>query len=83
MKTSTDLATRGRSFFAAAKSNMGKATAAVTGFAAAGIASAQGTPGSAIAAELTSGKADVMLVVAAAAIIIGVLVLWSYVKRAR
>lgn len=41
------------------------------------------TPGSAIASELSTGKSDVMLVVGAAAIILGVLVLWSYVKRAR
>lgn len=48
------------------------------------VSFAQSTsPGSAIASELSGGKSDVMLVVAAAAVIIGVLVLWSYVKRAR
>ena len=41
------------------------------------------SPGGAIAAELSSGESEVMLVIAAAAAIIGVLVLWSYVKRAR
>ena len=41
-----------------------------------------GSPGSAIAAELSGGKSDVMLVVAACAVIVGVLVLWRYVKRA-
>ena len=51
---------------------------------ATGAAMAQATtPGAAIASELSTGKSDVMLVVAAAAIIIGVLVLWSYVKRAK
>lgn len=51
---------------------------------AAPFAMAQSTsPGAAIAAELSGGKSDVMLVIAAAAVIIGVLVLWAYVKRAR
>lgn len=90
----TALAVNGRSFFAkctdvtrsaidTAKSKWGQAATVVGGMAAAGMAAAQGTPGSAIASELSTGKADVMLVIAAAAIIIGVLVLWSYVKRAR
>ena len=48
------------------------------------VSFAQSTsPGAAIASELSSGKSDVMLVIAAAAVIIGVLVLWAYVKRAR
>ena len=40
-------------------------------------------PGSAIAGELGTGKADVMLVIGAVAIILGALILWAYVKRAR
>ena len=42
-----------------------------------------GSPGAAIAGELGSGQADVMLVVGAVAIILGTLILWAYVKRAR
>lgn len=62
----------------------GKIGAGAASMFAAGAAMAQATtPGAAIAGELSSGKSDVMLVVAAAAVIIGVLVLWSYVKRAR
>lgn len=65
--------------------NAGQKAAAVgTGLLASGAAFAQSTsPGSAIAGELSGGKSDVMLVIAAAAVIIGVLVLWSYVKRAK
>jgi len=49
----------------------------------AALASGGGTsPGSAIAAELSTGKNDVLLVVGAVAIILGVLVLWRYIKRA-
>lgn len=58
----------------------------VAGFGSmvAGAAMAQATsPGAAIAGELSDGKTEVMLVIAAAAVIIGVLVLWAYVKRAR
>lgn len=57
------------------------ATALVASGAA--FASGGGSPGSAIAGELSGGKADVMLVIAAAAVIIGVLILWSYIKRAK
>ncbi|MEL1264410.1 hypothetical protein [Pseudoxanthomonas putridarboris] len=38
--------------------------------------------GSAIAAELSTGKAQVLLVVAALAVIVGTIILWRYVKRA-
>lgn len=72
------------SFTQFARTNMGKVGAAGTALLASGGAFAQSTsPGAAIAAELSGGKSDVMLVIAAAAVIIGVLVLWAYVKRAR
>lgn len=65
-------------------SKMSAAFFAMSLMLAPGFAFAQSTsPGSAIASELSTGKGDVMLVVGAAAIIIGVLVLWSYVKRAK
>ncbi len=62
----------------------GKVSAVGAGLLASTAALAQtSSPGSAIAAELSGGKSDVMLVVSAAAIIIGLLVLWAYVKRAK
>lgn len=68
----------------AAKHYAGRAAAGATALLASGAALAQATtPGAAIQSELNGGKADVMLVIGAAAVIIGVLVLWSYVKRAR
>lgn len=48
----------------------------------AAFASGGGSPGSAIAGELSTGKADVMLVVAACAVILGAIILWRYVKKA-
>lgn len=66
------------------KGAAGKAAAAGSALVASGAAFAtSSTPGSAIAGELSSGKSEVMLVVAAVAVIIGVLLLWSYIKRAK
>lgn len=68
----------------ALRSTAARVGAAGTALVASGAAMAQATtPGGAISAELASGKSEVMLVIAAAAVIIGVLVLWTYVKRAR
>lgn len=67
-----------------ARNLVGKASAAGTALMASGAAFAGGSsPGSAIAGELSGGKADVMLVVGAAAIILGALIVWGYVKKAR
>lgn len=46
-----------------------------------GMAMAQSSPGSAIAAELAGGKTDMGLVFAAVAVLIGILLVWSYVRR--
>ncbi|WP_313244265.1 hypothetical protein [Stenotrophomonas rhizophila] len=62
-----------------------KAAAAVGSLVASGAALASGgagSPGAAIAGELGNGKADVMLVVAACALILGAIILWRYVKKA-
>jgi len=61
----------------------GKVAAGGTALLASGAALASATPGSAIAGELSGGKTDLMLVIAAAAVLIGVLILWAYMKRAR
>ena len=69
-----------------ASSAGGKIAAGGTALAASGAAFASGgsgSPGAAIAGELSGGKADVMLVVAAAAVILGAIILWGYVKKAR
>lgn len=61
-----------------------KVAAGASTLMASGAAFASGaSPGSAIAGELSGGKADVMLVVAAAAVILGAIILWGYVKKAR
>ncbi|WP_462129338.1 hypothetical protein [Stenotrophomonas muris] len=64
-----------------AKVSAGVATLMASGAALASGGS--GSPGAAIAGELSGGKADVMLVVAAAAVILGAIILWGYVKKAR
>ena len=64
----------------------GKIATGGTALMASGAAFASGgsgSPGAAIAGELSGGKADVMLVVAAAAVILGAIILWGYVKKAR
>ncbi|MBD8634471.1 hypothetical protein [Stenotrophomonas sp. CFBP 13725] len=48
----------------------------------AAFASGSGSPGSAIAGELAGGKAEIGLVVAACAVLIGLILLWSYTRRA-
>lgn len=75
-----------RKAFNGAKSVGAKVSTGAAALVASGAAFAGGgggSPGSAIAGELSGGKADVMLVIASAAVIIGVLILWSYVKRAK
>ncbi|PJK13299.1 hypothetical protein CO613_10225 [Lysobacteraceae bacterium NML07-0707] len=62
----------------------GKAAVAATGLVASGMAAAQSSsPGQAIASELSGGKAEVMLIVGAVAVILGVIILWGYIKKAR
>lgn len=63
----------------------GKVAAGASALMASGaaFASGGGSPGSAIAGELASGKSDVLLVVGAVAIILGAIILWGYVKKAR
>ncbi len=66
------------------KSTAAKVGTGLASFGAAGLAAAQSTsPGAAIAGELASGKADQMLIIGAVAIMLGVLIVWAYVKRAR
>lgn len=68
----------------AVKSAYGKVAAGGSALLASGLALATPTtPGAAIAAELSGGQADLMLVIGGAAVLIGILILWAYVKRAR
>lgn len=75
-----------RSLHNAFRSTTAKVATGVSTMGASALALAGGgggSPGSAIAGELGTGKADVMLVIGAVAIILGALILWAYVKRAR
>lgn len=59
------------------------ATAAGAMVALPGLVMAQATsPGAIMAGELSGGKADVGLIIAAVAVILGFILVWSLVKRA-
>lgn len=65
----------------------GTATKVGTGLTALAVsgqvfAGGGGTPGSAVVAELSGGKADMLLIIGAIAIFIGVLVVWAYTRKA-
>lgn len=67
----------------ATRSNAGRLAAATTAMVAPFAAFAGGsTPGAAIAGELAGGGADMGLIFGACAILIGLLLLWAYSKRA-
>lgn len=69
-------------FFRSFGAKVGAGVGALVASAGA-MAQSATSPGAAIAGELSDGKTEVMLVIAAVAVILGVLVLWSYIKRAR
>lgn len=71
-----------RRFGSSAAGKFGAGASALVASGAA-FASGSGSPGSAIAGELASGKSEVNLVIAAVAVILGVIILWGYIKRAR
>jgi len=84
MKMRFNLRECGTNVVAFGKSAAARVGVSVGALAASGLAAAQSTsPGSAIAGELAGGKADQMLIIGAVAIMLGVLIVWAYVKRAR
>ncbi|UNK44016.1 hypothetical protein MNO14_08205 [Luteimonas sp. S4-F44] len=58
----------------------GKIAAGVTGMAASGLALAEGEA-AAVAAEVSGGKAEMGQIFAAVAILIGALLVWTYIKK--
>jgi len=58
-----------------------KIAAGATGLMASGMALAQDSSGAAIAGELADGKSQMGLVFAAVAVLIGALLVWSYIRR--
>ena len=67
----------------AARSGVAKAAAAGTALmASAGSALAQSSPGAAIAAGLSDGPSEMGLVFAGVAVLIGLLLLWVFIRRA-
>lgn len=64
---------------AGAKISAGTATLMASGAA---LASGATSPGAAIAGEVSGGKADMGLVIGACAILLGILIVWAYTRRA-
>lgn len=74
----------GEKVVSAFKSGVGKVAVGSTAMVGvAGSALAQTGPGDAIATELASGNTQIMVVIGAVAILLGILIVWSYIKRAR
>nr|WP_313208118.1 hypothetical protein [Stenotrophomonas geniculata] len=62
-----------------------KVTAGVATLMASGAALASGggsSPGAAIATAISGGDADMKLIIGACAVLLGILVVWAYTKRA-
>lgn len=57
--------------------------AAALGASAMALAGGATSPGAAIAGELAGGDADIMLIISACAVLLGILILWFYTKKAR
>ncbi|WP_416640636.1 hypothetical protein [Xanthomonas arboricola] len=68
-----------------ASSTAAKVSAGATSLVASGaaLASGSGSPGASIAGELSGGKTDMGLVITACAILIGVVIVWAYIKRVK
>lgn len=63
----------------AAKISAGTAALVASGAA---LASGSTSPGAAIAGEVSGGKADMGLVIGACAVLLGILIVWAYTRRA-
>lgn len=70
-----------RRFCASTVAKIGAGTTALVASGAA-LASGSTSPGAAIAAEVSKGNADMALIIGAIAILLGILVVWAYTKRA-
>lgn len=67
-----------------AKSKFAAGVAGASALLASGASfAAATTPGAAIAGELAGGDSDLMLIIGAVAVLLGILILWAYTKRAR
>jgi len=62
-----------------AKISAGAATVLASGAA---FASSGSSPGAAIATAISGGDADMKLIIGACAVLLGILVVWAYTKRA-
>lgn len=57
--------------------------AAALGASAMALAGGATSPGAAVAGEISGGDADLMLIISACAVLVGILILWAYTKRAK
>lgn len=70
-----------RRFGASAAAKIGAGTTALVASGAA-LASGSSSPGAAIAGEMAGGKADIGVVIGACAVLIGLILVWAYTRKA-
>lgn len=70
-----------RRFGASAVAKIGAGTTALVASGAA-LASGSSSPGAAIAGEMAGGKADIGVVIGACAVLIGLILVWAYTRKA-
>lgn len=84
MKSVAGVSRKFRPAFQRGFSTVKMATAAAVGSVAALLSPlAFATPGAAIAGELAGGSSQMMLIISAVAVLLGILILWAYVKRTK
>ncbi|EKT4067072.1 hypothetical protein K7430_02105 [Stenotrophomonas maltophilia] len=76
-----NLMSTARRFCASTVAKIGVATTALVASGAA-LAGGSTSPGAAIAAEVAKGNADMAIVIGAIALLLGILVVWAFTKRA-
>ena len=70
-----------RRFGSSAVAKIGAGTTALVASGAA-LASGSSSPGAAIAGEMAGGKADIGIVIGACAVLIGLILVWAYTRKA-
>lgn len=70
-----------RRFGASTAAKIGAGATALVASGAA-LASGSSSPGAAIAGEMAGGKADIGVVIGACAVLIGLILVWAYTRKA-
>lgn len=71
-----------RRFGASTAAKIGAGTTALVASGAALASGGASSPGAAIAGEMAGGKADIGVVIGACAVLIGLILVWAYTRKA-